>query len=88
MTAVAEYAHTRLGVDALGERRKSAEAVGLEAADRLQREIAAAATVDVHTADNLMVWAALFGGSYTFAERTGHIETNAWTIEQFLPGEL
>lgn len=88
LTAVAEYAHTRLGADALGDRRKAAEAVGLEAAERLQREIAAAATVDVHTADNLMVWAALFGGAYTFAERTGHIETNAWTIEQFLPGAL
>ena len=88
LTAVAEYAHTRLGADALGDRRKSAEAVGLEAAERLQREIAAAGTVDVHTADNLMVWAALFGGAYTFAERTGHIETNAWTIEQFLPGAL
>jgi len=88
LTAVAEYAHTTLGADALGERRKSAEAVGMEAAERLQRDIASTATVDVHTADNLMIWAALFGGAYTFSERTGHIETNAWTIEQFLPGAI
>jgi RNA 3'-terminal phosphate cyclase len=35
-----------------------------------------------------MVPAALFGGRYTFGQVTGHIETNAWVIEQFLPGRL
>ena len=62
--------------------------VGEEAAEKLMREIASTATVDVHTADNLMVWVALFGGRYTFAEVTGHIATNAWVIDQFLPGAL
>lgn len=88
VTAVAEYEHTRLGADALGEKTKPAETVGQEAAQRLQAEMSATGVVDVHTADNLMIWAALFGGSYTFAKLTGHIETNAWTIEQFLPGAL
>ena len=88
VTAVAEYAHTRLGADALGEKTKPAEAVGQEAAQRLHDEMNGSGTVDVHTADNLMLWAALFGGSYTFAQMTGHIATNAWVIEQFLPGAL
>ena len=88
MTAVAEFAHTRLGADALGERHKSAEQVGREAAERLQAEVAGGATVDDHTADNLLIWVALFGGHYTFAHTTGHIITNVWVIEQFLPGAL
>lgn len=88
VTAMAEFAHTRLGVDALGERNKSSEQVGREAAERLHAEVESGATVDLHTADNLMIWAALFGGHYIFAHPTGHITTNAWVIEQFLPGAL
>jgi len=88
VTAIAEFAHTRLGADALGERDKSSEGVGKEAAATLQSEVAGAGTVDLHTADNLMVWVALFGGHYSFAQTTGHITTNAWVIEQFLPGAL
>lgn len=88
ITAVAEYEQTRLGADALGERGKPSERVGQEAANTLKQEMESAATVDVHTADNLMIWVALFGGGYTFAGPTGHITTNAWVIEHFLPGAL
>lgn len=88
ITVVAEYTHTRLGADALGEQGKRAEQVGQEAAEKLRQTMQSTATVDVHTADNLMVWVALFGGGYTFTETTGHIATNAWVIEQFLPGAL
>ena len=88
ITVVAEYEQTRLGADALGERGKPSERVGSEAADRLHAEIDSGATVDVHTADNLMLWVALFGGGDTFAQPTGHITTNAWVIEHFLPGAL
>lgn len=88
ITAIAEFEKTRIGADALGERNKPAEDVGKEAAQRLNDELTSACTVDVHTADNLMIWVALFGGVYGFSELTGHIETNAWTIEKFLPGAL
>jgi RNA 3'-phosphate cyclase len=88
LTAVAEYSASRLGADVIGERGKPAERIGEEGAERLRAEMASEATVDVHTADNLMVWAALFGGVYHVAQRTGHIETNAWVIEHFLPGAL
>jgi RNA 3'-terminal phosphate cyclase (ATP) len=72
----------------LGERGKSSEQVGQDAAEKLRAEVAAGSTVDSHTADNLMLWVAIFGGEYSFAATTGHIETNAWVIEQFLPGSL
>jgi RNA 3'-terminal phosphate cyclase (ATP)/RNA 3'-terminal phosphate cyclase (GTP) len=62
--------------------------VGQEAAEALRQEIEAGATVDVHTADNLMLWLALFGGEYSFAAPSGHMTTNAWVIEHFLPGAL
>lgn len=88
ITAIAEFSNTRLGADALGDRGKSSEQVGREAAQRLQAELAAAGTVDVHTADNLMVWVALFGGGYHFAEESGHITTNGWVIHHFLPATL
>jgi RNA 3'-phosphate cyclase len=88
ITAVAEYEQTRLGADALGERNKRAEQVGQEAAERLASEINSTATIDVHTGDNLMIWVALFGGEYTVREISGHIATNAWVIQHFLPGAL
>lgn len=88
VAAIAEYAHTRIGSDSLGEKTKPAEDVGSEAAARLRVELDAVCTVDIHTADNLMIWAALFGGEYSFREMSGHIETNAWVINQFLPGSL
>ncbi len=88
ITAVAEYQQTRLGVDNLGARGVASERVGSIAAEALQQEMVSEATVDEHTADNLMIWVALFGGFYRFRKRTGHIETNAWTIQQFLPGAL
>jgi RNA 3'-terminal phosphate cyclase len=88
LTAIAEYRASRLGADVIGERGKAAERIGEEGAERLRAEMTSAATVDVHTADNLMVWAALFGGVYRIAQRTGHIETNVWVIEHFLPGAV
>ncbi len=88
ITAVAEFSNTRLGTDALGDRGISSEQVGRAAAQQLQAEVAATGTVDVHTADNLMVWVALFGGGYHFAEESGHIGTNGWVIQHFLPATL
>lgn len=88
ITVVAEYAHTRLGADLLGEQGKPSEQIGTTVAQRLQQEVQGRGTVDVHTADNLLVWLALFGGRYHFAEATGHLTTNAWVIEHFLPGAV
>jgi RNA 3'-terminal phosphate cyclase (ATP) len=75
-----------LGGDAIGELRKSSEAVGREAAENLLKETEAHATVDVHLADMLVPYVALANGASTFNARklTDHIETNVWLTEKIL----
>ena len=77
---------TVLGADALGERGKTSELVGKEAATQLKSLIAAKATVDLHTSDQLLLFMAFAKGRSTIhvPEITKHAETNIWLIEQFL----
>ncbi|MBU1704482.1 MAG: RNA 3'-terminal phosphate cyclase [Nanoarchaeota archaeon] len=71
-----------IGGDALGERYKSSEQVGKEAADNLLKELNA--PVDSHMADNLIPFLALFGGSIKVSQLTEHTKTNIYVSEQFL----
>ena len=75
-----------LGGDAIGEVRKSSEAVGKEAAENLLKETETKATVDVHLADMLVPYVALARGSSTYLTReiTDHIDTNIWLTEKIL----
>src|SRR3989338_6162707 len=74
-----------LGADALGERGKRAEEVGKEAADKLMKEIESKAPIDVHLADNLVPFIALFpGNQIKVSELSMHTKTNIWVVEQFL----
>lgn len=73
-----------LGSDILGERGKTSEAVGQEAAEQLIKEISSGAAVDSHLADNLIPFLALFSGSMHVSEITEHTKTNIWIAEQFL----
>jgi RNA 3'-terminal phosphate cyclase (ATP) len=75
-----------LGGDAIGEIRKSSEAVGREAAENLLKETEAKATVDVHLADMLVPYIALANGTSTYLTReiTEHIDTNIWLTEKIL----
>ncbi len=72
------------GGSALGERGKTAEKVGEEAALALIAELKSSAHVDVHLADQLIPYLALSGGSYTARELSMHARTNIWVAEQFL----
>jgi len=74
------------GGDAIGELRKSSEAVGREAAENLLREIEAHATVDTHLADMLVPYVALANGTSTYITRklTDHLDTNIWLTEKIL----
>ncbi|HII17231.1 TPA: RNA 3'-terminal phosphate cyclase [Candidatus Woesearchaeota archaeon] len=87
-----DYIHplnpTRLGSDALGEKGRMAEVVGKEAALSLIGEIDSGAPVDSHLADNLLPWIAIFGGSFSTSEITGHTRSNAYVIEKFLGAVL
>ena len=77
---------TLLGGDAIGELRKSSEAVGKEAAENMLKDIEAKATVDVHLADMLVPYIALANGTSTYLTReiTDHIDTNIWLTEKIL----
>lgn len=86
VTLHAEYQDTVLGWSALGERGIPAEAVGREAASGLLREIDSGATLDVHTADQLLPYMALAGeGSFSVREVSGHLATQMSLIPRFLP---
>ena len=55
-----------LGADSLGERGKRAEKVGLEAAESLIEQLKTGRAIDLHTADNLILWCSLAEGESTF----------------------
>ncbi len=75
----------RLGADALGERGKSSEEVGQEAAKGLISQVDSKAPIDKHLADNLIPFMALFCPSKIKAsELTNHTLTNIYIVEQFL----
>ena len=73
-----------VGADALGEKGKSSESVGKEAAERLLKEIKLNAPVDSHLADNLVPFLALFGGKIRVTKITNHTLTNIYVTEKFL----
>ena len=75
-----------IGADAIGELRKTAEAVGKEAAEKLLIELSVEPAVDVYLADMLIPYMALAWGKSAFSVRTisEHIETNTWLMEKML----
>jgi RNA 3'-phosphate cyclase len=75
-----------IGADAIGELRKTSEAVGKEAAEKLLTELSVEPTVDVYLADMLIPYMALAQGKSAFLTRaiSEHIEANIWLIEKML----
>ena len=82
----AEAENTLLGSDSLAERGKPSERIGEEAAASLRAEMEAAAALDVHAADQLLVYLARGDGPSRFRVQavSGHLETMMWLIPQFL----
>lgn len=74
-----------LGADRAGALRRSSEAIGRFVAATLLEDLNTGATVDRHTADQLILFAALAHGvsQYRTPRRTDHIDSNLWLIEQF-----
>ena len=83
----AQTQETLLGSDSLARRGKSSERVGEEAASSLMAEIDAGATLDVHAADQLLVYLARADEPSEFRVRevSGHLESLMWLLPQFLP---
>lgn len=77
---------TLIGADSIGEVRKMAEDVGIEAAQKLLVELLAQPTVDVFLADMLIPYMALAKGNSMIVARTisEHIESNIWLMEEML----
>lgn len=75
-----------LAGDALLEKNKSAEAIGREAAEELEKEIQSGAAVDTHLADQLIFFMGLLPGSSIITPAiASHTQTNMYVTEQFLP---
>lgn len=78
--------HTILGAGRVAELGVRAEALGAAVGEELADDLGAGATVDLHAADQLLVYLALArGGSYLARSLTTHAQTAIWLIEQFLP---
>jgi len=79
-----------IGASSLGERGKRAEKVGSEAATSLIEEINSFTAVDMHTADNLVLWCSLAGGEsvYTTSRLTMHTRTAIELAKIFTDAEF
>jgi RNA 3'-terminal phosphate cyclase (ATP) len=75
-----------IGADTIGELKKTSEAVGREAAEKLYAELSVRPTVDVHLADMLVPYMALAEGTSSLLTRkvSDHLETNVWLAEKML----
>jgi RNA 3'-terminal phosphate cyclase (ATP) len=71
------------GACALGRRGLPAEQVGGTAARELLDSLSTGAQVDVHLADQLLVYLALAGGSFTAPTLTLHARTVCWLLAEF-----
>jgi RNA 3'-phosphate cyclase len=74
----------QLGADFLGERKKRAEGVGVEAGAKLLLLLCSDAIVDSHLADNLIPLLGLYGGKIKTDKITNHIKSNIYVCEKFL----
>ena len=86
----AEAGPTVLGASSLAERGKSSERVGEEAAAALVAEMNSGATLDVHAADQLLPYLARSDrpSRVLVREVSGHLETMAWLVPQFVPSKI
>lgn len=78
-----EGAGALAGVDALGERGTPAEAVADAAVERAVATRDSGAAVDVHLADQLLVFLALAGGHASIPRVSDHVETNLAVLDAF-----
>jgi RNA 3'-terminal phosphate cyclase len=86
----ADFENTTAGFTSLGERGKPAERVAEEAADELLEFMHGEAALDRYLADQLVLPMALAASpsQFTTERVTEHLLTNAWVVNQFLPGRV
>ena len=76
-----------LGASRVAERGVRAEALGQAVGAELAADLAAGATLDIHAADQVLVYMAMAQGGSSFTTRavSSHARTAMWLLEQFLP---
>ncbi len=86
----AGYGNCVAGFFSLGRIGKQAEQVGREASNSFLEFEKSGACVDVHLADQLLLYAALAKGESSFSvERiSSHFETNAWVVSKFVDKKI
>lgn len=79
--------HALLGASATAERGIPAERLGEQAGCTLREEIQSGATLDIHAADQILIYLALCREPSVFLARalSSHARTAIWLLEQFLP---
>jgi RNA 3'-terminal phosphate cyclase (ATP) len=84
---LADYENVRAGFSALGAIGKRAERVADEAVEGFLRFQAGQGALDPYLSDQVVLYMALAEGDslVTVSNVTGHLKTNLWVIEQFLP---
>lgn len=84
---IARMEHTLLAASATAQKGVRAEQLGFEAGRLLREEILSGATLDMHAADQVLIYLALAGGNSRFYARqfSSHAATTQWLLEQFLP---
>ena len=87
ITLASFFGNCFLGASCIGERRKSAENVGKEAASLLKKNLDSGACLDEWMADQILPYMALAKGKSEVAVSriTEHAKTNMSVIERFLP---
>ena len=71
------------GSSAIGRRGLPAEKVGKVAAGRLLDELKRPGVIDIHLADQLLVYLAQYGGSYTATECSIHARSVCLVLARF-----
>jgi len=86
--AVACWATTQstvVGAGRAAERGVRAETLGEAAGAELASDLAARVTLDIHAADQILIYLALAGGRFTTRAVSSHAQTAMWLIERFIP---
>jgi RNA 3'-phosphate cyclase len=87
LTLAARTEHTWLGAAITAERGIPAERLGAQAGRELQADLACGATLDIHAADQLLLYVALARGISRFRVRdlSSHARTALWLLERLFP---
>lgn len=77
--------HSVLGAGRVAERGARAEELGEAVGAELARDLSAHVALDMHAADQILVYLALAGGCFTTRAISSHARTAMWLCEQFTP---